>query len=79
MCNDMVHSAADRGEYMDKLVRKIEVPLARKIIERAGLYLVTEKDLDRLAQVAADAYQDYPLHNWLTNGKYDKTASELIM
>lgn len=64
---------------MDKLVRKIEVPLARKIIERAGLYLVTEKDLDRMAQIAADAYQDYPLHNWLTNGKYDKTASELIM
>lgn len=64
---------------MDKLVRKIEVPLAKKIIKEAGLYLVQEKDLDRLAQVAADAYKDYPLHNWFTNGKYDAKASKLIM
>ena len=64
---------------MDKLVRKIEIPLAKKAIERAGLYLVQKKDLDRLAQVAADAYRDYPLHNWFTKGKYDETASRLIM
>ena len=64
---------------MDKLVRKIEVPLAKKAIEKAGLYLVQKKDLGRLAEVAADAYKDYPLHNWFTNGKYDFTASKLIM
>ena len=64
---------------MYKLVRKIEIPLAKKVIERAGLYLVTEKDLDRLAEVAADAYRDYPLHNWLTNGKYDMKTSKLLM
>ena len=64
---------------MDKLVRQIEIPLARKAIEKAGLYIVQEKDLDRLAEIAADAYQDYPLHNWFTNGKYDKIASKLIM
>lgn len=64
---------------MDKLVRKIDIPLARNAIEKAGLYLVQKKDLDRLAQVAADAYQDYPLHNWFTKGKYDETASRLIM
>ncbi len=64
---------------MDKLVRKIEVPLAKKIIEKAGLYIVQKKDLDHLADVAADAYQDYPLHNWFTNGKYDKKASKLLM
>ncbi|MBO7252324.1 MAG: GNAT family N-acetyltransferase [Oscillospiraceae bacterium] len=64
---------------MDKLVRKIEVPLAKNAIRKAGLYLVTEKDLDRMAEIAADAYQDYPLHNWLTKGKYDKVASRLIM
>lgn len=64
---------------MDKLVRKIEIPLARNIIEKAGLYLVTPQDLDRLAEVAADAYCDYPLHNWFTAGKYDKIASKLIM
>ena len=57
---------------MDKLVRKIEIPLARKIIEKAGLYIVQKKDLDKLAEVAADAYEDYPLHNWFTKGKYDK-------
>ena len=64
---------------MDKLVRKIEIPLAKKLIEKAGLYIVEKKDLDRLAEVAADAYQDYPLHNWLTKGKYDAKASKLIM
>ena len=64
---------------MDKLVRQIEIPLAKKAIEKAGLYIVPEKDLDRLAQVAADAYQDYPLHNWFTGGKYDAFASRLIM
>lgn len=64
---------------MDKLVRKIEIPLAKKAIEKAGLYIVQKEDLDRLAQVAADAYRDYPLHNWLTKGKYDEKASDLLM
>ena len=64
---------------MDKLVRKIEVPLTRRAIERAGLYLVQKKDLHRLAEVATDAYREYPLHNWLTKGKYDAVASHLLM
>ena len=64
---------------MDKLVRKIEIPMARRAIEKAGLYIVEKKDLDRLAQIAADAYRDYPLHNWFTGGKYDAKASALIM
>ena len=64
---------------MDKLVRKIEIPLAKNAIEKAGLYVLQKKDLDRLAEIAADAYQDYPLHNWLTKGKYDQKASKLIM
>ena len=64
---------------MDKLVRKIEIPLARRAIEKADLYIVQKKDIDRLAKVAADAYVDYPLHNWFTNGKYDAKASELLM
>ena len=59
---------------MDKLVRKIEIPLAKNAIEEAGLYLVKKKDLDRLAEVAADAYRDYPLHKWFTKGKYDAVA-----
>ena len=64
---------------MDKLVRKIEIPLAKNAIEKAGLYIVPKKDIDRLAEVAADAYQDYPLHNWFMKGKYDKKASQLLM
>ena len=53
--------------------------MARKAIEKAGLYLVQKKDLDRLAEVSADAYQDYPLHNWFTKGKYDAKAASLLM
>ena len=64
---------------MYKLVRKIEIPLAKNAIEKAGLYIVQKKDLDRLAEVAADAYKDYPLHNWFTKGKYDEKASKLLM
>ena len=64
---------------MDKLVRKIEIPLAKQVIEKAGLYIVQKKDIDRLAEVSADAYQDYPLHNWFTKGKYDFNASKLLM
>ena len=64
---------------MDKLVRKIEIPLAKHAIKKAGLYIVQKKDIDRLAEVSADAYQDYPLHNWFTKGKYDAKASKLLM
>jgi ribosomal protein S18 acetylase RimI-like enzyme len=64
---------------MDKLVRKIEVPLAKRAIESAGLYIVPKKDIERLAEVAADAYRDYPLHNWFMGGKYDTRISEMVM
>lgn len=64
---------------MDKLVRNIEIPLARQRILNAGLYMVPEERFEELAEVAADAYQDYPLHNWFTKGNYDPVASKLIM
>lgn len=64
---------------MEKSVRQIELPIVRKVIKKAGLYVASEKDLDRLAGVAADAYMDYPLLNWFTNGEYDIEASRLIM
>ena len=64
---------------MDKLVRKIEVPLAKRAVEKAGLYIAQKKDLDRLAEISADAYKDYPLHTWLTKGRYDPVASKLLM
>ena len=47
----------------DKLIRKIEIPLAKRAIEKAGMYIAEKKDIDRLAKVAEDAYRDYPLHN----------------
>ena len=40
---------------MDELVRKIEVPLARNAIQKAGLYLVPKERLGELAEVAMDA------------------------
>lgn len=64
---------------MDKLIRRIERPLALRVIARAGLYLPDEHELDRLAQVAADAYSDYPLHEWFCGGEYNPEASERIM
>ena len=41
---------------MDKLVRKIEVPLAKNAVKKAGLYLVPKERLGELADVAMDAY-----------------------
>lgn len=32
--------------------------------------------MDRLAETAADAYQDYPLHNWITKVAYLETNKE---
>ena len=64
---------------MDKLVRKIELPLAKKAVEKAGLYIVPQSRIKELALVAADAYRDYPLHNWFSGGKYDEYVSEKIM
>ena len=64
---------------MDKLVRKIELPLAKRVVEKAGLYIVPKSRIKELALVAADAYRDYPLHNWFSGGKYDEYVSEKIM
>lgn len=64
---------------MEKSVRQIELPIVRKAIKKAGLYIVTTNDLDKLAEVAADAYRDYPLHIWFANGEYDDEMSRLIM
>ena len=64
---------------MDKLDRKREIELAKSAIEKAGLYIAQKKDIEKLAEIAEDAYLDYPLHNWLTNSKYDAVASRLLM
>lgn len=67
------------GLKMDKLVRNIETPLAKNRIQKAGLYIVPEERFDELAESAADAYQDYPLHNWFSNGEYDPITTKLVM
>ena len=64
---------------MDKLVRKIEIPLAKNAVKKAGLYLVPKERLGELADIAMDAYLDYPLHNWFSKGKYDPKASRIVM
>lgn len=64
---------------MDKLVRSIEIPLAKQRIIKAGLYLVPVERLDELCETAADAYRDYPLHNWFNNGKYNPEVAKIIM
>ena len=64
---------------MEKLVRNIEIPMAKQRILKAGLYIVPEERIEELSEAAADAYHDYPLHNWLTKGVYDAKASKLIM
>lgn len=64
---------------MDKLARKTDISQAKLAIERAGLYIAQKKDIEQLAKVSADAYLDYPLHNWLFGGEYDAKASELLM
>lgn len=64
---------------MDKLVRKIEVPIAKEYIKKNGLYIVNKKELKQLAKIAADAYKNYPLHNWFCNGKYNEKISYKIM
>ena len=64
---------------MDKFVRKIELPLTKKIVENAGLYIVPKSRIKELARIAADAYEDYPLHNWFSGGKYDEYIAEKTM
>lgn len=64
---------------MSKLNRKKELQQARDTIINNGLYLAKRKDINMLSEIAVDAYENYPLHNWFTKGKYNKTASRLIM
>lgn len=64
---------------MDKLARKIELPIAKKMIRNSGLYICNKKDLNKLADVAANSYVNYPLHNWFSNGKYNSKITKIII
>ena len=64
---------------MDKLIEKNELSAAKNAVQNAGLYLVPKERFGELAEVAMDAYWDYPLHNWFCGGKYDAETSRLAM
>ena len=56
-----------------------ELEMARKTVKDAGLYLVSKNEIKKLAEVAMDAYKDYPLHNWFFGGTYNPKGSKLLM
>lgn len=64
---------------MKDFTKNLELSMAKQALQDAGLYIVPAERIDELCEVAADAYQDYPLHTWFTNGIYDPVASKLIM
>ena len=59
--------------------KKENLILAKKKVTDAGLYIATIDDIEQLASIAEDAYENYPLHNWFTNGKYNASLSKKIM
>lgn len=64
---------------MDKSVKKIEIETVKTELKKAGLYIVSVDDIDRLSEVAMDAYENYPLHNWFCGGTYNATVSKIVM
>lgn len=52
---------------------------AREFLKNKGFHIATKQDISRLSDIAADAYENYPLHNWFGNGKYDKYMSRKII
>ena len=63
----------------NKLKINNDLELAKAAIKDAGLFLVSENEIEKLAEVAMDAYKDYPLHNWFFGGTYNPTGSKLLM
>ena len=57
---------------------KNELEMARNAVKEAGLYLVSKKEIDTLAEGAMDAYQNYPLHNWFSGGTYNPLLSKHV-
>lgn len=64
---------------MNKLNQNMTIENAKDSLKNAGLYIVSAQEIKRLADVAMSAYENYPLHNWFSGGKYDKKASKIIM
>jgi len=55
-----------------------ELAAVNEMIDQSGLYLVPESDYEKLGDVAADAFEAYPLHDWFAGGNYDPLASKWI-
>ena len=60
-------------------MNKERVARVRQFLREKGFYIATKDDIPHLAKVAADAYENYPLHNWFGDGVYDKKVSEQII
>ncbi len=63
---------------MKKPTEKAEVALAKKAISDAGLYIASSDDINRISEVAADSFENYPLHMWFCNEKYDKKTIKTL-
>ena len=61
---------------MDNLVRKIELPLAKRVIEKAKKYYKYSKELKELEALAFEVFDDLkikPLHYIRSSQGKDKT------
>lgn len=48
---------------MCEATRKTDVKIIREALKNAGLHIISKNEIDKLADVAMDAYENYPLHN----------------
>ncbi|MBO5289435.1 MAG: hypothetical protein J6B11_08575 [Spirochaetales bacterium] len=48
---------------MCEATRKTDVKIIRETLKNAGLHIISKNEIDKLADVAMDAYENYPLHN----------------
>lgn len=70
------HRNTEEANVPDK---KSVLKSAREHIKEAGLYLVKKDEIDRISDVATDAFTDYPLHVWLCGGKFNVATVYNIM
>lgn len=52
---------------MCEATRKTDIKIIRETLKNAGLHIISKNEIDKLADVAMDAYENYPLHNWFCN------------
>ena len=64
---------------MCEATRKTDIKIIREALKNAGLHIISKNEIDKLADVAMDAYENYPLHNWFCGGTYNLFISKIIM